>query len=107
MDTPITVTEQPTDQAPELPVAGFHGEDSTNLNLVLDVSPIGTYANGAVVWTNPSDLVIDFYVGPMSPSDEEVKIVARLRLPPPMASELADILGQKVEQARQRYGGQT
>lgn len=92
----------------EFPVAGFHGEDGAALNLVFanDVSTVGTYANGALVWTNSSDTVIDFFVGPVSPNDQQATVVARLRLPPPMAQEFAAILDRHVEQGMPCYGSQ-
>ena len=89
-------------------MAGFHGEDGTDLNLALanDVSPVGVYANGAVVWSNSSDLVIDFFVGPMSPHDPDVTVVARLRLPPAMGEEFIGILTREFKRGMEHYGGQ-
>ncbi len=74
-------------EAPELPVAGFHSDDGADLSLTFaeDVVPAGVYANGAVVWSNPHDLVIDFFVGPMSPHDSQLTVVARMRLSPELA----------------------
>lgn len=89
-------------------MAGFRGEGGTDLNLALadNVSPVGVYANGAVVWSNVSDLVIDFLVGPMSPSDPEAKVVARLRLPRAMGEEFTAILTREFKRGMERYGGQ-
>lgn len=89
-------------------MAGFHGEDGTDLNLALanNVSPVGVYANGAVVWSNASDLVIDFFVGPMSPNDPDVMVVARLRLPPTMGEEFIAILTREFKRGMEHYGGQ-
>lgn len=89
-------------------MAGFHGEDGTGLNLALahNVSPVGVYANGAVAWSNASDLVIDFFVGPMAPNDPEVTVVARLRLPPAMGEEFIAILTRAFKQGMEHYGGQ-
>ena len=89
-------------------MAGFHGEDGTDLNLALadDVSPVGVYANGAVVWSNPSELVIDFFVGPMSPNDPQVTVVARMRLPPTVTEDFIAVLTRQFKQGMQHYGGQ-
>lgn len=93
---------------PAFPVAGFHGEDGTHLNLVFagDVSPVGIYANGAVAWTNASDLVIDFFVSPMAPDDQQATVVARIRLPPAMAGDFVAVLTRQFEQGMQHHGGQ-
>jgi len=98
-----------TEELPEFDVAGFYGEAGSELSLTFpaDVSPIGIYANGALVWTNASDLVIDFFVGPKSPADSQVMVVARLRLPPAVAREFSTYLAKQVDQALELYGGQT
>ena len=95
------------EELPEFDVAGFYGESGSELSLSFpaDISPVGTYANGALVWTNASDLVIDFFVGPKSPSDQDVQVVARLRLPPAIAKEFSTYLAKQVDRAHELYGG--
>lgn len=96
-----------TEELPEFDVAGFYGEDGAALSLAFPagVSPVGIYANGALVWTNASDLVIDFFLGPMSPTDPEAMVVARVRLPSATAEQLSDYLAKQVEHGRELYGG--
>ncbi len=91
---------------PEFPVAGFHGDAGTDLNLIFaeDVLPVGVYANGAVAWSNPHDLVIDFFVGPMSPNDPQVTVVARMRLSPAVAQDLISVLTRQIEKSKQQLG---
>lgn len=103
----MTTEELPEEELPEFDVAGYYGEDGAALSLTFpaDISPVGIYANGALVWANPSDLVIDFFVGPMAPTDPQVTVVARLRLPPATAEQFGTYLAKQVTRARELYGG--
>ena len=60
------------------------------------LSAAGVYANGAVAWSGPHELTLDFYAGPVHPDNSQAIIVARIRLTTAVAAQLADSLLQEL-----------